>query len=108
LGQVPGIGQRDGQHLAAQPGERAGDPGGDLPGLTGQPDRFVVIAGMIGVETNAVLSTRRDRWAPAIHVAATAVITAVVGGASERGERAFLATTETATCAATIGRTRWW
>ena len=51
FGQVPGIGQHDGQHRAARPGERAGDPGRDLPGLPGQPHRLVMIAGIIGVET---------------------------------------------------------
>ena len=50
FGQVPGIGQDDGQHIAARPGEPAGDPGRDLPGLPGQPDRLVVIAGVIGGE----------------------------------------------------------
>ena len=50
FGQVPGIGQHDGQHKAAHPGERAGDPGRDLPGLPGQPDRLVMVAGILGAE----------------------------------------------------------
>jgi hypothetical protein len=50
FGQVPGIGQHAGQHIAAPPGEPAGDPGRDLPGLAGQPHRLVVIAGVIGFE----------------------------------------------------------
>jgi len=50
FGQVPGIGQDDGQHIAARPGEPAGDPSRDLPGLPGQLDRLVVIAGVISGE----------------------------------------------------------
>jgi hypothetical protein len=50
FGQVPGTGQHGGQHVAAPAGVRARDPGGDLPGLPGQPDRLVVLAGVMGVE----------------------------------------------------------
>jgi len=53
-GQVPGTGEHDGQHKAARPGERAGDPGRDLPGLPGQPDRLVMIAGIPGAEAELV------------------------------------------------------
>jgi len=51
FGQLPGVGQRDGQHPAAHPGQRDGDTGRDLPSPPGQPYRIVVIAGVMGVET---------------------------------------------------------
>ncbi len=50
FGEVAGIGEHAGEHIAARAGEQAGDGGGDLRGLRGERDGLVVIAGIIGVE----------------------------------------------------------